>query len=80
MERSIRFTAVVVAGLLWHSVTLSAQLKLGETSSRANGSISSGYSATYGNSIQSSHGWSVGGAGKEDGMGVGRVCTNSGAE
>jgi len=63
VERSIRFTAVVVAGLLWHSVTLSAQLKLGETSSRANGSISSGYSATYGNSIQSSHGWSVGGAG-----------------
>ena len=42
---------------------LHAQLRLGETSTRGNGTLSSGYTATYGNMTESSHGWTLGGAG-----------------
>ena len=63
MARSIRFASVVVAGILWPGVWLHAQLQLGETSTRGNGTLSSGYSATYGNMTDSSHGWTLGGAG-----------------
>jgi len=61
--RSIRIASVVTAGLLWYALPLNAQLKWGETSSRANGTVSSGYTATYGNTIESSHGFTMGGAG-----------------
>lgn len=63
VARPIQIAGVVVAGILLQALTLHAQLRLGETSTRGNGSISSGYSATYGNMSQSSHGWTVGGAG-----------------
>lgn len=63
MQRSIQFAVLILAGLLCPGPALFAQLQIGETSSRANGSVSSGYSATYGNTIQSSHGWTIGGAG-----------------
>lgn len=43
--------------------SLHAQLKLGETTTKATANLSSGYSATYGNMAQSSHGWTFGGAG-----------------
>jgi hypothetical protein len=45
-------------GLLLH-----AQLKLGDTTTKGTGNLSSGYSATYGNMSQSAHSWSLGGAG-----------------
>ena len=45
------------------ATTLPAQIRLGETSTTANGTLSSGYSATYGNQINSTHGWTVGGVG-----------------
>src|SRR6185437_12909114 len=61
--RSIRIASVVTAGLLLYALPLNAQLKWGETSSRANGTVSSGYTATYGNTIESSHGFTMGGAG-----------------
>src|SRR6266702_3137047 len=41
---------------------VAAQIKLGETTNSANGTLSTGYSATYGNQTTSSHGWTVGGA------------------
>lgn len=45
------------------ALPMAAQLRLGETSTSANGTISSGYTATYGNMTGSSHGWTLGGAG-----------------
>ncbi|HEY1984594.1 MAG TPA: hypothetical protein VGG85_04250 [Terracidiphilus sp.] len=45
--------------LVW---PLSAQVRLGETSSNANGTISTGYTANYGNLTGSTHDWTVGGA------------------
>lgn len=41
---------------------VAAQLRLGEASTNANGTISTGYTASYGNLTPSSHGWTVGGA------------------
>lgn len=46
---------------------MAAQLQLGETSTRASGTLSSGYSATYGNMTNSSHGWTFGGVGNFSG-------------
>jgi len=63
VQRSNKLAALVLTGFLCPGLSLFAQLKLGETSSRANGTVSSGYSATYGDTIQSSHGWTIGGAG-----------------
>jgi hypothetical protein len=60
--RSILFTRLVTAGLLIFAIPGVAQIHLGETSTSASGTISTGYSATYGNMAQSSHGWTVGGA------------------
>jgi hypothetical protein len=54
---------LVKAGLLLLALPVTAQLRLGETSTSANGTLSSGYTATYGNMTGSSHGWTFGGAG-----------------
>jgi hypothetical protein len=43
------------------AIPASAQIRLGETSTSGNGTISSGYQATYGNMTPSAHGWTVGG-------------------
>src|SRR3954447_19811496 len=59
---SIRLAKLVEAGMiLLLAAPLAAQLKLGETSNRATGTLSTGYTATYGNMTESSHGWTVGG-------------------
>jgi len=50
-----------VGALLLGALPLAAQIKLGETSNSANGMITTGYSATYGNMTDSTHGWTVGG-------------------
>jgi hypothetical protein len=44
-------------------LSLHAQLQWGETTTKGTANLSSGYSATYGNTSQSSHGWTFGGAG-----------------
>jgi hypothetical protein len=49
------------AGALLLALPLAAQVKLGETTNSANGTISTGYSATSGNMTESTHGWTVGG-------------------
>ncbi len=52
---------MVPAGLLLLAVPVVAQVKFGEASTNLNGTISSGYSATYGNLIPSTHDWTIGG-------------------
>lgn len=42
---------------------VAAQLRFGETSSSANGTISTGYTADYGNLTNSTHNWTLGGTG-----------------
>ncbi|HTB96831.1 MAG TPA: hypothetical protein VK716_07465 [Terracidiphilus sp.] len=51
------------AGLLLLAWPVGAQVRFGEVSSNANGTISTGYTAGYGNLEGSNHGWTVGGAG-----------------
>ena len=63
MARSIRVARVLVAGVFLSGMSLHAQLKWGETSTKGTANLSSGYSATYGNMAQSSHGWTMGGSG-----------------
>ena len=57
-NRIARFTC---AGLLLLALPVAAQVKTGEISSNVDGSVSSGYSADYGNMTGSDHGWVVGG-------------------
>ena len=52
---------MVQTGLLLLAVPSVAQVKFGETSTNLNGTISSGYSATYGNLTPSTHDWTIGG-------------------
>ena len=52
----------LLLGLLLPALPGAAQIKLGETTNSASGTISSGYTATYGNMTNSTHGWTVGGA------------------
>lgn len=61
MLRVGRFASLLQAGMLLLAVPVAAQVKLGETSANANGMISTGYTATYGNMTNSTHGWTVGG-------------------
>lgn len=63
MARWIEFAKGMQATVLLLALPAAAQIKLGETSNSANGTISSGYTATYGNMSPSTHGWTVGGAG-----------------
>lgn len=66
MARFSRFAKLkqakaLVATMLLAALPAAAQIKLGETTNSANGTISTGYSATYGNMANSTHGWTVGG-------------------
>jgi hypothetical protein len=58
----LRVASLAQAGLLLMALPVVAQVKFGETSTDLNGTISSGYTATYGNMTASTHGWTVGGA------------------
>lgn len=60
MPFNIRVALLFPAGLLL-AVPLAAQIKLGEFSNSANGTVSSGYTADFGNQASSDHGWTVGG-------------------
>ncbi len=67
MARIRRFGRLLQAGFLLPigvlllALPVAAQVKLGETTNSANGTISSGYTATYGNMTESTHGWTIGG-------------------
>ena len=63
MLRICRFASLLQAGTLLLAMPVAAQIKFGETSASANGMISTGYTATYGNLTNSTHGWTVGGVG-----------------
>ena len=63
MARSIQFASVLIGAVLLPGLSLHAQLRWGETETKGTANLSSGYSATYGNTSQSSHGWTFGGAG-----------------
>ncbi|HEY2468105.1 MAG TPA: hypothetical protein VGI45_09705 [Terracidiphilus sp.] len=66
--RSFQIASVATAGfLLLLAIPAAAQLKLGETSTSGTGTLSSGYTATYGNMMNSSHGWTFGGVGNFSG-------------
>jgi hypothetical protein len=56
-----------VAVLLLCAAPAAAQLSYGDLSASAAGNLSSGYSATYGNTTSSSHNWNVGGTGNFSG-------------
>src|SRR5579871_4852018 len=62
MRAAARLLVLPAAALLL-LLPAAAQMKLGETASTANGTLSSGYTATYGNQTESTHGWTFGGAG-----------------
>lgn len=62
VARSIQIALMIAAGFLLQGLSLQAQLRWGETSTTGNATLSSGYSATYGNMSASTHGWQVGGA------------------
>ena len=62
MKSPLRVACFAQAGLLLLAWPVAAQVRLGELSTSGNGTISSGYSATYGNMTDSSHSWIVGGA------------------
>ena len=63
--RSAQPGVLLLPGVLVLIVSLAlpaaAQVKIGESSTSANGIISTGYNATYGNMTSSTHGWTVGG-------------------
>ena len=62
MTGTLRAVGLLQAVLLLQPWTASAQVRLGEISANSNGTISSGYTASYGNLTGSSHGWTLGGA------------------
>lgn len=57
----MRVAWFVQAGLLLLALPVAAQVRFGETSNDLSGSLSSGYTANYGNLTSSSHSWTVGG-------------------
>src|SRR5664279_1548371 len=52
----------MTAGFLLLAIPAGAQIRFGETSTSGTGTISSGYTANYGNMTPSNHGWTFGGA------------------
>jgi hypothetical protein len=60
---SSRVAWLLQAGLLLTAWPVAAQVRFGEITSSANGTISSGYTATYGNLTASDHSWTAGGVG-----------------
>jgi hypothetical protein len=58
-----RVAWLVQAGILLTGRAVTAQVKFGDFTTSLNGTVSPGYSATYGNEIGSSHNWAIAGAG-----------------
>ena len=62
MAGIFRSAVLLPVGLLLLPWPVAAQVRLGEISADSNGTISSGYTASYGNLTGSNHGWTLGGA------------------
>ena len=63
MAGSVKCALFLLAGpLLASAWPAAAQVKLGETSTNLNGTVSFGYSADYGSAISSDHNWDIGGS------------------
>ena len=62
MAGSLRVAGLLLAGSSLLALPLAAQVRFGELSTNLNGTISTGYSADYGNETSSDHSWAVGGA------------------
>ena len=62
MAGSLRVAWVQLAGFLLLAWPAPAQVRFGELSTNLNGTVSTGYSANYGNLTSSDHSWTVGGA------------------
>jgi hypothetical protein len=58
---SVRAAWFVRAGLLLLAWPVAAQERIGQLSTQLSGTVSTGYTADYGNMIGSDHGWTVGG-------------------
>lgn len=67
VEVSWRAAWILEAGLLLAARPAAAQARFGEVSSNASGTISSGYTASYGNMTPSDHSWTAGGVGSFSG-------------
>lgn len=61
MKTPLRVAWFVQVGFLLLAWPVAAQVHLGEISTSANGTVSTGYNATYGNMTDSTHGWMLGG-------------------
>lgn len=61
MRDFLRVALVVLAVLLLLPSPVTAQIKTGELSTSLNGTVSTGYTADFGNQTSSDHGWTVGG-------------------
>lgn len=66
MASSLRVAALVLAGLLL-ARPAAGQLQFGDFSTDLNATLSAGYTGDYGNLTQSTHGWTLGGAGNFSG-------------
>jgi len=58
---SWRVAWLVQAGLLLSAGPVAAQVKIGDFSNNLNGTVSTGYTADYGNLTSSDHNWAIGG-------------------
>lgn len=63
MGRSLRVAWGTLAGLLLLACPAVSQVQFGDFSTNLNGTISAGYTDTYGNLINSDHSWTMGGTG-----------------
>src|SRR5208282_3203446 len=64
----LRNTGLAVLGLVLLALPAAGQIRFGEFSTDLNGTISAGYSGTYGNLIDSDHSLSIGGSGTMSGF------------
>jgi len=60
---SLRVAWFIPVAVLLSAWPVAAQVRFGETSSNANGTISTGYTDDYGNLTSSTHSWTLGGTG-----------------
>lgn len=62
MLQFVQCAKLAITGCLMMAIPASAQIRFGETSTSGTGTLSSGYTANYGNLTPSTHGWTFGGA------------------
>ena len=69
MTGSVKCVFFLLAGLIFaKALPATGQIKLGDTSTNLNGTVSVGYSGDYGNAVGSDHNWNVGGAANASGF------------